>query len=134
SATDPDGNAITYGFSGSLPAGATFDVPTGHFQWTPSYGQAGTYNVTFTATDNGIPSLADSHTVTLTVTHTNRAPVYTPVGDQNVKATETLALTVTATDPDGDVMTYAATGLPAGATFSPATHTLSFTPTLAQVG
>lgn len=51
-ANDPDGNAVTYSTS-PLPAGAAFDANTRGFSWTPTYGQAGTYTVTFYATDNG---------------------------------------------------------------------------------
>ncbi len=39
-----------------------------------------------------------------------------------------------ALDPDGDPLTFSMTGLPAGATFDPATKTLSWTPTAQQGG
>src|SRR6185369_8882254 len=45
-AQDGDGQALTYSASG-LPPGATFDLGSRHFDWTPSYTQAGTYDVTF---------------------------------------------------------------------------------------
>ena len=50
-----------------LPAGATFDPETGVFAWTPAGDQAGTYEVVFTATDDGVPPLYASETVTITV-------------------------------------------------------------------
>lgn len=49
SATDPDGDDITY--SASLPAGATFDATTQMFSWRPTVAQAGQQTVTFTASD-----------------------------------------------------------------------------------
>jgi len=48
SATDRDGDSITYSAEG-LPSGATFAGQT--FNWKPDYSQAGTYQVIFTATD-----------------------------------------------------------------------------------
>jgi len=66
SATDPDGDALTYSAS-DLPAGATFDPTTQQFSWTPDYTQAGTYTVTFTASD-GTHSYNLSATKQVTIT------------------------------------------------------------------
>ena len=43
---------VTYTVSG-LPAGATFDPDTAMFFWEAGYNDAGTYQVTFTATNDG---------------------------------------------------------------------------------
>ncbi|MEM2124204.1 MAG: putative Ig domain-containing protein [Methanolinea sp.] len=61
-ASDPDGDTVTV-FASGLPYGATFSGNT--FSWTPGYDQAGTYTVTFTATDG---TESASETVTITVT------------------------------------------------------------------
>ncbi len=50
SATDADGDALTYSAAG-LPDGATFDLATGTFSWTPGYDQSGSYTVRFAVTD-----------------------------------------------------------------------------------
>jgi hypothetical protein len=60
-ATDPDGDSVNYSASG-LPSGASFS--SGTFSWTPSFTQAGTYVVTFVASDG---SLSDTEQVTITV-------------------------------------------------------------------
>ena len=60
-ATDPEGSTITYS-ADNLPAGAAFNGNT--FTWTPTYDQAGTYNVTFNASDG---LLQDSVTIAITV-------------------------------------------------------------------
>lgn len=62
------------------------------------------------------------------------APLLAAIGNQTVTEGQLLQFTISATDPDGDTLTYSATGLPAGATFDPVTRTFSWTPTLAQVG
>ncbi len=45
-----------------------------------------------------------------------------------------LTFAVSATDADDDALTYAASGVPTGATFDAATRTFSWTPTFAQAG
>lgn len=63
SAADENGDVLTYSAAG-LPQGAVFDAAAGTFTWTPGYGQAGTYQVTFTASDG---SLTGTMEVALTV-------------------------------------------------------------------
>jgi hypothetical protein len=82
-ATDPDGNDLTYA-AGGLPAGASFDPATQTFTWTPDYGEAGNYPVTFTVTDDATPPLSDSEEVTITVGDVNRPPVLDPIGAKSV--------------------------------------------------
>ncbi|MFC1944099.1 putative Ig domain-containing protein [Chloroflexota bacterium] len=63
SATDPDLGPLTYSASG-LPTGATLDPSTGAVAWTPTLGQEGTYNVTFTAMDVGNETTEETITIT----------------------------------------------------------------------
>ena len=76
-ATDPDipVNTISLTVSG-LPAGASFDGATGTLTWTPPSGVAGTYTVTFTATDTGMPSLSDSKAVNILVSSGGSEPCF----------------------------------------------------------
>src|SRR2546428_11701802 len=113
-ASDADGDGLTYSASG-LPAGASFDAATKTFSWTPAFDQAGPYSVTFTASDNGAPALAASETIAITIANTNRAPVLATIGNKSGSEGSLLTFLVSATDPDGDGLTYSASGLPAGA-------------------
>jgi len=63
----------------------------------------------------------------------NRAPVFDSVTGSTVTAGNNLTFNVSATDPDGDVLTYSASHLPAGASFNTAMRVFSWTPTIAQV-
>lgn len=123
SATDPDGDSVTYSASG-LPSDAVFQNAT--FSWTPGYDRAGTYTVTFTAGDGkgGTSSMA----VPITVTNVNRTPVMAVIGNQSAAKGSLLTFTVSASDPDGDKVTYAAQGMPQGAVFDTATGVFSWTP------
>ncbi|HOS98075.1 MAG TPA: putative Ig domain-containing protein [Deltaproteobacteria bacterium] len=120
-ASDPDGDAVTYQAM-SLPPGATFNASTGLFTWRPTYNQAGTYVIRFEATDDSNPPQTSSVDVTFVVANTNRSPVVeVPEGVQQVGIAGTLQFTVSATDPDGNALTYAAANLPRdpGGTYFP---------------
>jgi hypothetical protein len=55
-------------------------------------------------------------------------------GNKSVDAGSLLTFTVSATDPDGNDLTYSASNLPINASFNPTTRTFAWTPTTAQVG
>ena len=74
------------------------------------------------------PNLADSEGITITVDNVNRAPVLDPIGDRSVDEGATLGFVVSATDADGQTLTYGASNLPSGATFDPETRTFAWTP------
>ncbi|NWG04500.1 MAG: putative Ig domain-containing protein [Syntrophaceae bacterium] len=131
-ASDPDGDALTYEAS-NLPTGATFDGTARTFQWTPGYDQAGSYqNVLFRVTDSGTPPLSASEAITITVGNVNRPPVLDPIGNKQVNEGQLLQFTITASDPDGDALTYEASNLPTGAIFDPVSQKFSWIPTYDQ--
>nr|WP_013334799.1 CARDB domain-containing protein [Gloeothece verrucosa]ADN18050.1 YD repeat protein [Gloeothece verrucosa PCC 7822] len=104
---------VTYTVS-NLPERATFDADTAIFSWKPSFTSAGTYNVTFSATDdgNGLTPITSSITVPITVSNVNRTPTIVEVSNQTVQRGQVLNLNIAATDLDGDSITLSATGLP----------------------
>lgn len=59
---------------------------------------------------------------------TNTPPSLTAIGSKTVAEGSTLTFTVTATDSDGDAITYSASGLPNGASFDSESHTFTWTP------
>ncbi len=133
SATDADNDALTYSASG-LPSGASFNPATRTFAWTPIAGQVGNYQVTFTVTD--AHGATDSETITITVNNmappANHPPVLNPIGNKQVNENQLLTFAISATDADNDPLTYSASGLPSGASFSG--NTFSWTPTYEQSG
>ncbi len=126
-ASDPDGGSLTLTATG-LPAfcGFTDNLNnTGTLTCTPGFTNAGVYpGLTVTVSD-GV--LTDSESFTLTVSGANAPPVLSPIGNQNVDEGAVLSLNITASDPDGDSITFAATGLPA---FCGLTDNLNNTATL----
>ena len=133
SASDPDGNNLTYSYS-NLPPGASFDATSHTFSWTPNYDQAGSYNVTFTVADDGSPPMSISETITIAVGNANRPPKLTPILDRSAKEDTPLMFMISASDPDGDSLSYSAGNLPPGAIFDKDTQTFSWTPDYTQNG
>ena len=123
--SDPDGNPLTYSVSGN-PEGSSLSGNT--FSWTPTSGQAATYQVTFTVSDGR--GGTDSETITLSSVVPNEAPVLQRIGDQSVPAGVTLTLVLNASDPNGDPLTYSVSGNPEGSSLSG--NTFSWTPTSGQ--
>lgn len=64
----------------------------------------------------------------------NGAPALAPIAPQTVAEGSALSFTVNASDPDGDPLTYSASGLPAGAIFTPSTRTFAWTPLAGSAG
>jgi hypothetical protein len=125
-ATDADSDPITYSATG-LPSGASLSGRT--FNWTPAYSQAGSYNVTFTASDG---QAQDSETIIITVANVNRPPVLTSIGSLSVNVGSALDFTLSATDPDGDSLSYSVGTLPSGAALTGSSFT--WTPAAGQDG
>ncbi|MEJ2710011.1 MAG: putative Ig domain-containing protein, partial [Anaerolineales bacterium] len=82
----------------------------------------------------GLPSLTDIVTFTWTFTNTNRLPEVVIPGDQFNLPGDSVSLQIEARDPDGDELTYAATGLPDALSINPATSVISGTVTIESLG
>jgi hypothetical protein len=61
-------------------------------------------------------------------------PVMRPVGNKTANPGSLLSFTLSSTDPNGDTVTYGASGLPAGAVFSNSSGIFSWTPSAFQNG
>ncbi|MDP3790309.1 MAG: putative Ig domain-containing protein, partial [Candidatus Omnitrophota bacterium] len=129
--TDDDGDALTYS-AANLPSGAAFNAQTRTFSWTPTYTQAGTYSVVhFEVTDGKV---IDSEDIAIVVSNTNMAPVLASIGNKAVSENSLLEFAISASDNDGDALTYSAANLPSGASFNTATHVFSWTPGYTAAG
>jgi hypothetical protein len=117
SASDPDGVAPEL-IAEDVPLNATFDDNgdgTGDFDFNPDYDQAGDYYVRFIATDG---SLADTGTVTITVSDYNFPPTITEPGTLLAKATGGFGYYPEINDPDNSSHTITYSLYPAWMTVS----------------
>lgn len=104
SASDADGDAISYGVR-NIPPGAAFDsLVTQVFIWNTGYDNAGLHEVIFTARDS--KGDVAEYLVTIEIENVNRPPRITnwqpAAGNIPVKTGQTQRFEVTAIDPDGD--------------------------------
>ena len=136
-ATDPDAPAqtITLSLSTNAPAGASLS-PGGFFSWSPTTAQGpATYTFAVSASDNGIPSLSVTQSITIVVQELNFAPSLAAIDDQSINEGELFSFTASASDPNGASQTLTfrlGDGAPEGATIDPVTGAFAWTPTEAQ--
>ena len=106
--TDGDGDAMTVTVSGE-PSWLTFNAETKTFSGTPtSESDAGTSTITVTATDAS--NDAGTATFNLVTTAVNDAPVMAATSAVTVAENTFLASSLSATDEEGDTITYTVTG------------------------
>ncbi|MCD9457438.1 PKD domain-containing protein [Marinibactrum halimedae] len=106
SGSDSDGDSLTYRWSFvSVPAGSSSGLLNGTSA-TPSFTAdvAGSYVVQLIVNDGQIDS--DPDTVTIVASERNVAPVVDAGADQTVVVGSRVNLSGTATDADGDTLTY----------------------------
>jgi hypothetical protein len=65
---------------------------------------------------------------------TDRSPVLNSIGAKAVAWNSNLSFSLSGSDADGDSLTYSASNLPSGATFSASSRTFAWTPTSSQIG
>src|SRR5438552_4670248 len=135
-ASDPDGDLLTFSLEPGAPAGASINATNGVFTWTPTEAQGPSTNlIAVMVTDNGSPPSSDARSFTVVVTEANHAPVLTVPADQMINELSTLAVTNTATDPDlpANTLTFSLEpGAPAGASINLTNGVFTWTPTEAQ--
>jgi uncharacterized protein (TIGR03437 family) len=139
------GQTLTFSAT-PLPTGAslTQSNPTAaQFAWTPTEAQAGTYTINFTVTDNGLPALSATKSVTIVVNPTTTAIAFTAPSEVTVAENASVSFQVTAAGGTiGQAWSLSATaGLPEGASFPNATsntdtvsQTFNWTPNFLQAG
>ncbi|WP_430462667.1 tandem-95 repeat protein [Thalassolituus sp. LLYu03] len=127
SATDADSSdVLTYSLS-TPPAnlGASLSGTTLSFTPTANYHGSGSITVSVSDGNGG----SDSETFTVTVTSVNDAPVITGISSQSLDEDNTLNVALSATDVDGDSLTYSVTSAASDFGASISGSTLTFTPT-----
>jgi hypothetical protein len=130
-ATDADADLLTYALVTS-PAGMTIGFLTGNIGWTPSAGQVGNHTIKVSVTD-GETTVFQQYTLTVSAPP-NTAPVITSTAVTSAICKVLYTYQVTATDADGDILTYSLQIFPVGMIINNTTGEISWTPTKLQSG
>ena len=133
SATDPDGNTLTYGIT-NRPAWATFSTSTGRLSGTPASANVGSYSSIAISVSDGQASAQLPAFAIVVSAAPNRPPVISGTPPSSVVTGNAYSFQPTASDPDGNPLTYSITNAPSWATFDTATGRLQGTPSAGQVG
>jgi len=132
-ADDPDNESLTYEIVDNPVSGTLTSLSGDQVTYTPNPNFFGTDSFTFKATDpNG--SESNESTVTVSVSNVNDAPV---ASDFDVTTSEEVArsITLTASDPDGQPLTYSIVSNPQhGSLGAISGNRLVYTPNLNYAG
>ncbi|MBN1759504.1 MAG: cadherin-like domain-containing protein, partial [Chitinispirillaceae bacterium] len=127
-ASDPDEDPLTFEVA-EEPSYGSISGTAPNLTYTPDADYNGTDFFSFTVNDGDLESSA---TVSITVNPINDAPVIDEIAEQTVSEGSLLEFENTGSDIDGDALTFSATDLPTGATFTNGTFT--WTPDYTQAG
>jgi hypothetical protein len=131
-ATDEEGQALTITCP-TKPAWLAFSATAGNgvLIGTPQRTDAGNASVSLQVSDG---TNTTTQNFTIVVTLDNYPPVITSTAPTSGTTDVLYTYTITATDQDGDNLTYSAPTLPSWLTFNTSTHVLSGIPATANVG
>jgi hypothetical protein len=134
-ASDPDGDELRFGIS-NRPRWASFDRSTGRLAGKPKADDVGTYeDIRIRVTDGRATRALDPfHIVVRDGAGTNQPPVISGTPPATISEGQAYSFRPTASDPDGDTLTFSISNRPAWATFSAATGRLYGTPGTGAVG
>jgi hypothetical protein len=127
-ASDPDGDNLIFAIAGR-PGWAAFDTGTGRLSGTPPTGTTGTFsNIRISVSDGPNTATLAAFSITVNAPTTNRPPVISGTPSTSATQGTLYTFTPTASDADGNALTFAIANRPTWATFSTATGSLQGTP------
>jgi hypothetical protein len=130
--SDPDGNALNYSIQ-NRPAWATFNASTGRLSGTPTANDVGTSaSITISVSDGALTASLPSFTIQVGAA-ANRPPVISGSPLLSILVSTPYSFQPSASDPDGNALTFTIQNRPAWATFNTSTGRLSGTPGLTDI-
>lgn len=137
SATDADSDPVTF----SITGGSAETVSASVSHDSVFFALAANYNttspITFTVYADDGNGGRDTTTFNVTVTAVNDAPVIAGLSNQDGEESVELQFTVSATDVDGDALSWSSQNIPSGGNFTDngdGTATFTWTPDYGQAG
>ena len=132
-ASDPDGGTLTFAIT-NRPSWAAFSTTTGRLSGTPTTANVGTFaNVVISVSDGSASAALPAFAIAVNPAP-NRAPTISGAPATSVLQGTAYSFQPTASDADGDTLTFSIANRPAWATFDAATGRLHGTPGAGNVG
>ena len=129
---DPDGNTLRYSIQ-NQPGWATFSTSTGRLSGTPGTADVGTSpRITISVSDGTLSTSLPSFTIQVTAP-ANRAPTISGSPLLSTVVGVLYSFQPSASDPDGNTLSFSIQNRPSWASFDTATGHLSGTPGLADI-
>jgi hypothetical protein len=132
-ASDADGDLLSFSIAG-MPGWASFDSSTGHLWGTPGATDEGSYTGIRISVSDGMDNASLSTFGITVVGLPNQPPTINGVPPTQVDVGSAYDFTPTASDPDGDSLSFSIVGIPAWASFDASSGRLWGTPGVADVG
>jgi hypothetical protein len=131
SASDANCDPLTFSIDGK-PAWASFDASTGRLSGTPPGGTAGLYPyIVISVSDGYGATLLPAFSISVAP---NSQPTISGAPATRVESGKSYSFAPSASDPDGQKLSFGISNKPSWATFSASTGQLAGTPSSSQVG
>jgi hypothetical protein len=125
-ASDPDNDTLTFAIR-NRPSWAAFDAATGRMQGVPPAG--GIFSdISISVSDGRQTAALAPFTITVAAPTVNRSPTISGAPPTTVQQGTAYGFRPTASDPDGNTLTFAIANRPVWATFNGSTGALTGTP------
>jgi len=131
-ASDPDGNSLKFSIV-NRPPWASFSSSTGRLYGTPASSAVGEYIDIRISVSDGKAS-ASLAPFSIVVSQANHVPTISGTPPTAAREGQAYAFTPTASDSDGDALSFTIVNRPAWASFNSATGALTGTPGIGTVG
>ncbi len=134
SATDPEDDTLTFSVE-NKPSWASFDASTGRLSGAPSNSDAGVYSgIVVSVSDGEFTASLAPFSITVNAVVSNTPPQISGDPPSSVNEGQSYSFTPSASDADGDTLTFSISGLPSWSSFDASTGRLHGTPVAADVG
>ncbi len=133
-ASDVNGDPLTFSIT-NMPAWASFDTTSGRLAGTPTAANVGTYSgITISVSDGKDSTSIGPFNINVTAAAppANHPPVISGTPAASVVAGQAYTFSPTASDPDGNTLSFTIANKPVWASFSSTNGQLSGTPTTAD--
>jgi len=133
-ASDPDGDDLTFSIA-NRPSWASFNATTGRLRGTPVEGDDGIYsNIEISVSDGKLSAALPAFSVTVENPNPNSPPQISGTPPTSATVDQQYLFLPSASDPDGDDLTFSIVNRPSWASFNATTGRLRGTPVAGDEG